>query len=387
MKKLFSLALAVVLAVSLLLVFPFENTYAAKDTNVKKLNYSMVPSMGAIKLKWKKKDVSCYQIYRVSFAKSDTTMDYVPFSKYKKVARISGKKTSWTDKKVKKNRYYAYVIRGYRKNKDSKVRVYDSYSKHSLHSEIPGLDKPEIFNDGDGENYTNSKDRIYLYVQRNYGVRPHGAVIYRKAAGSSKYSKITVKKMSSSKFTEGAEYRDSTVKPGKTYYYKARTWVKKNGKKKYSRYSKAVKISAVNYRGKYTVEPVTAAGTVNEFAVKVNSNKYNGVLTLKGIEDPDVYYCAEEDIKQTIKLTAYGSDGKTWIEVPSSGLKIKAGQSIYLKYAFTEGSGYFGGKTGSCSDVYMNNVVDYSGGGHHGGIVFALKLKEGTGSAYCDFLD
>ena len=127
-KKLLVLILAVVTAVSMVLVIPAESVSAAGSSKVKTLKYSMKPAMGSITLKWKKQNVSYYLIYRTGFnVKESWQIEPVPMSKYKRVKKVSGKKTSWKDKRVKNGQYYSYVIRGYKKSKGKTVLVYDTF--------------------------------------------------------------------------------------------------------------------------------------------------------------------------------------------------------------------------------------------------------------------
>ena len=97
---------------------------------------------------------------------------------------------------------------------------------------------------------------------------------------------IKVKDIEKGKFDCGKTYLDDTVRPGETYYYKAKTYVKRFGKKKYSPGSNTVKLSALNFEGKYAAKAMTAAGTVKEFSIRLVSDKYNGVLTLQSGGSP-----------------------------------------------------------------------------------------------------
>ena len=389
-KKLMVLILAVVTAVSMVLVIPAESVSAAGSPKVKVLKYKITPSMNSLKVSWKKqKNVSYYLIYKTEYNVKDIyKIEPVPMSKFKKVKKVSGKKTSWTDKKVKKGRYYNYVIRGYKKSKGKTRMVCNSFKPTATYYNCPGLQRPDIFDGGDGENYSNTRNKLYLYVQRTDGVRPDGVTIYRKAAGASKYKKIKAKKMEKGRFNIGSFYRDSSVKPGKTYSYKARTWVKKNGKKKYSPYSNVVTIPAVNHTGTYTVKAMTAAGTVKEFSVRMTSDKYNGILYLKGGAGTDgPLYEASAAGKlydnQKVALVSWSKDNKTWLGIPSAGLQVKAGQTVYLKFRFVSGSAKFLAGSGDFSDIdFMCENVAYMYNTLFGYSSIVIRLKEGKAYAY-----
>ncbi len=389
-KRLLTLLLAVMTALSMAMVLPATDAFAAGK--VKTINYKMVPYMSAIKVKWKKQNVSYYLIYRTEFkVKSVYEIEPVPMSAYKRVKKLSGSKAAWTDRNVKKNRYYDYVIRGYRKAKGRDKLVCTSYRKGVTNYQCPGLQRPDLINGGYGENYSNSKSRLYLYVQRTDGVTPTGAVIYRKAEGDSGYKKIKVSKAEKGSFKYGKTYADSSVTPGQTYYYKARTYVKTKKGNRYSSYSKAVKLSAVNFTGTYTVRAMTEPGTVEDFTIHMVSDEDNGVLTMEGgsgYEGP-VYMTktgSEDYGAQSISLEAYSDDGTTWMEIPPDGLIIKAGQAVWLRFRFSSGSGYFSAGSGEYSDIdFMYEKTSYAGSAGFGTTETVIKLKEGTATAFPDY--
>ena len=389
-KKLLVFLLVMITAVSMVLVIPTEEVSAAGK--VKTIKYTLTPSMKYIKVKWKKQKVSYYEIYRTQFrVKSIYDIEPVPLSRYTRIKKVSGRKSSWKDKKVKPNCYYDYVVKGFRKTRGKTVLVCSSYRPGTTYYQCPGLQKPDLFNGGYGESYVNSKNALYLYVQRTDGVTPSGAVIYRKARGESEYRKIKAKAVEKGRFRGGKTYKDTSVQPGKTYYYRARTYVKKNGKKKYSSYSDAVMLSALNFKGLYTVKAMTPAGKVKDFSIRMVSDRYNGVLTMqsgRGYEGP--VYSAKAGGKdygeQPVSLTAYSRDNKTWRAIPAGGLKISAGQTVYLKFRFTSGSGYFSAGSGEYSNIdFMYEKTSYVGSAGYGTTETVIRLKEGTASAFPDY--
>ena len=389
-KKLAILMLAATTALSMAPMMPTTDAHAAGK--VKKLKYTLNPAMKSIKVKWKKKKVSYYVIYRTEFkVKSIYQINPVPISRYKKVKKVSGKKSSWTDKKVKPNHYYDYVIKGYKKCGGKAKLVYNSYRPGATYYQCPGLQQPDLINGGYGENYSNSKDRLYLYVQRTDGVRPAGVVIYRSEKEQSGYKKIKARKVEKGKFEYGSFYADTTVSPGKTYYYKARTYVVKKGRKLYSPYSESLMLPALNFTGKYSVKAMTAAGKVKEFVVRMVSDRYNGELTLKRdpVDEKPVYMtrAGKKDYgNQEVALAAYSKDNKTWMAIPKDGLKVTAGQTVYLKFRFVSGSGFFSAGEGDWSDLdFMYDNTSYAGSAGFGATATRLDLKAGTATAFPDY--
>ena len=392
-KRLLVLLLVIVTAVSMGPAMSAENVSAAGK--VQAIKYSLVPAMKSIKVKWNKpqnRKVSYYVIYRTEFRVKDIyDIEPVPMSDYKKVKKVAGWKSAWKDREVRQGCYYDYVIRGYRKTGGKAKLVCDSYRPGATYYQCPGLQRPDLIDGGYGENYCNSKSKLYLYVQRTDGMTPSGVAIFRKAKGESEYQKINVKDIEKGKFDCGKTYLDDTVRPGETYYYKAKTYVKRFGKKKYSPASNTVKLSALNFEGKYAAKAMTAEGTVKEFSIRLVSDKYNGVLTLQsgaGFEGP-VYATIDggKDYgQQRITLKSYSKDNKNWSAIPSDGLQITAGQTVYLKFRFDSGSGYFSAGSGEESAIdFMYEKTAYAGSAAFGTTETVIKLKEGTASAFPDY--
>ena len=74
--------LAVIIAAAMSFTIPVEQVSAAGGTKVKTLKYSMKPAIGSITVKWKKKKVSYYLIYRTEFnVKESWQIDPVPMGK------------------------------------------------------------------------------------------------------------------------------------------------------------------------------------------------------------------------------------------------------------------------------------------------------------------
>ena len=389
-SKISIILIAAAVMISMTLVFPANTSFAASK-KVKHINITTSPTMKTIKLKWKhKKGVRQYVIYRKLVESNPYITDY-KMSEYEKIGKVKvragKKKYTYKDKKVEKNQYYAYVLKAYKKKKGRKYLAYTSYQEGVMEYDCCGLQEPELLNGGYGENYMNGKNRTYLYVQRVSGVEPSSAVLYRKAKGQSKYKKIKVKKVEAGSFGCGMFYRDSSVKPGKIYYYKAKTVKKKKGKKYYSKASNTVRIPAVNFLAYYDVESVTAPGEVGFFIIKISSAKYNGKLTLA--HEAQASYSTEgnaaEDGKMLL-LSQYSKGGKTWKTIPAKGLNIKAGQTRYLKFVSSDSENVnFGGNATEQSNLFMESAdVEYDGPGN-GFTQLDLDLVQGSGTAYMEW--
>lgn len=107
-KKIISLILMFIMIGELM----FTSMPAAKASGYLEIK-ATATSMTSVKITWKaQKGVTQYKIYRATENKNGNV------GKYKVVATISGNKKSYTDKKLKAEKTYSYMVRGY-KNKKS----------------------------------------------------------------------------------------------------------------------------------------------------------------------------------------------------------------------------------------------------------------------------
>ena len=213
------------------------------------ITYSATSNINSLKIQWKKRaNVKKWVIYRADITdivQSDFSKD-ADLSRYKKIKKLSGKTTSFVDKKVKRHHYYEYLIEGYKKSNGKYKLAYSTYlgevPGEILSFDCPGLSRPDLLNGGTGEDYSNSSKKIYLYVEPRTGMDPRGVVVYRKDKNETKYKKIKVKKVEKGKFSP--VYLDTNVKSGMEYRYKVKTYRKVGKKKYYSKASKPVAIIA-----------------------------------------------------------------------------------------------------------------------------------------------
>ena len=409
MRKHFCKILTVLMAVALIAgvlpgdLFRADASFAASKS-VKHFSVYMKPAMKSMKVTWKKPKktkVSFYKIYRVE-VKGDWYMDDKPIpalSDYKKIAKVSGKKKSYTDKKVKSGKTYAYVVQGYKKKGKKAKLVCTTYSSDDMTYETAGLAKPDLINGGYGEFHSNDLHNLYIYVNLYNGVKPSGVQVYRKSASDPQYRKMNLKTPEGKKLKALDDIHDNTVKPGEVYTYKARTWKKVGKKTYYSSYSDEFTLAAVHMHGKYTVETLTAPGDTSEIRFKITSDKYNGVTTFRQVtmedyEDDgyyDNYYYYKKDGKTgeyppLAGKSMYSKDGVTWTLIPKNGVDIKAGESICLSVGLYGGPHYFAGNTGTASVLFLQGGEGavYHGSGN-GATNLEVDFIEGTARAFVDF--
>ena len=145
--------------------------------------------------------------------------------------------------------------------------------------------------------------------------------------------------------------------------------------------------------------------TKRTFAIQVTSGAFNGVTTF----DSQFWakYTVQKDKQNKANVfSAYligyqkqeDGDGQ-WQDIPKKGVRIKAGESILLKYKLTAFEGYdenadpdtevfFGGSDAVISELFMDQTesggATYHGSGN-GTTIMTLNLVSGKGKAYCDY--
>lgn len=291
-----------------------------------------------VSIKWNKKSVDKYMIYRAVYDSKSGEL-----SKYKKIAVISGEKSSYTDKKVKKNNQYYYVLKGYKNNRlkyrgENNVTAGLAYCAWDEYISTSG---------------TQSPTEISLLGYTYAGMKPDGFKIYRSENGS-KFKRIrTVKNKS-----YGLEYSDRTVEPGHTYSYRFRSYRVIDNQTIYGAYSEIYTVSAVHSVGQYTGEIIAREGKVKSIILKLTPrDSYNGAL---GISDStygdficgsdDIRYIEQggyvydnEDVEYAVSLHAvqYSLDGKKWIRLKDSCIQLPGEGPVYIRlqpFASEDGS-------------------------------------------------
>ena len=189
--------------------------------------------------------------------------------------------------------------------------------------------------------YTATADCISLHW---YALdQAEGVLIYRASSAKGTFKQIAKVKQSSE---AGTEYEDKTVKPGKTYYYKARPYMTYKGKIIKGKLTGISKKKAAYYR------PTTAAVTVTQtgekeilFQITMDApgfdaeffcegeGKYEELGTLELMQSW-ISGKALEQRRTELKVTGLGTDGMTYAE--SGSIKVAPGGTVYLKAAAGE---------------------------------------------------
>lgn len=323
MKRIITIMLTIALVASMLAFVP--DTASAKR---QEMDAKVTGQLNSIKVKWKKiKKAKKYQIYRVSSKKYNTRTKK---KGYKKIATI--KKTKYIDKKVKKNKYYAYYIKAI--NKKGKVITNNFYDYPDFRCK--GLEKPEFYNDNEVDVLCNHKKITLSISEGNMGFFPKSLKyeFYRKEVNEKSFKKINIKK-------DNDYWTDNNVVPLKTYTYKIRSYYKKGKKTYYSKFSGTKTIQAFDRKAEFDIESLTPSGTYKPGGLEI-------VLKIKKTSQysSDVYVyraagsyegCAknkEEHMEEnyfTMYMSDYSLDNSSWKQIGDNGLKLELGRTYYLK--------------------------------------------------------
>ncbi len=386
----------IMLAAAIVLLTPAEASAKSKSFEVK-----LKPTMKTIKVTWPKiKGAVKYKVYR-----ADVTdvmwndQDYPDLSKFKKVKTNKGKsKTRFIDKKVKKDRYYTYVIKAFNKREK---QIACNYDPVNMPADCKSLSVPFLSNVGYGEDYANSPKKLYLGIMSGQGgVSGIGAsvVVYRKAAGDKAYRKIDTFRL---KHDYQITYADKTVSPGVTYTYQVQLYKKSGGKKYWSRRSAPLTIPAVNFTAHYTMKSLTPAGIYEGLdqleitLVMANAGKYNGaatILTGRSWNGTEEYYCDDAGGKTHwygLQFTQYSLDNVTWNKIPAKGVRLPGKDPLYLKAVLLRGEDpvliYAGSEKGRLSSINSEDgLMNYAGPGS-GYTNVRFDLAAGTGRLYNEY--
>jgi len=167
----------------------------------------------SIKLSWKKvAGATSYEVYRKApGAKS-----------YKKVATVSAKKTSYTDKKLKTNKPYAYKVRVTCVAGDTTTR--GAFSKAVKAKPVPAT--PTKF-----KSKQTGPDALLVSWNKVSGATGYQCV--QKVPGSKDFYVIRT--------TKNSAFLNIDLTKGGTYYYKVRAYKIVDGKRVYGKFSKVMR--------------------------------------------------------------------------------------------------------------------------------------------------
>lgn len=311
-KKIISILIMCLLVVEL----TFSTIPVKAETGYFELT-ATAASVSEVRLTWNsQKNISQYKIYRAVEDPEQGT------GKYKLIAKISGKRKSYTDKKLKQEQSYSYIVKSYK----NKKLVSESYA-----SAYTGL--VCTFDDYQHAEAARSPKFISLKLHSEGGIKPTGYIIYRKEMGIKGYKKIaTVKKNA-----YNLVYKDKTVTAGKKYRYKVKTYLTVGKKKYYSALTDFEQMSAINQTGKYTVRiDSSIACKDNQTVYKITSKKYNGTVKLNTYGEIRIEQNNGTSMEPAFDIISYKrTDGK-WKKCKEyQQISLKANETIWIKVQST----------------------------------------------------
>lgn len=402
MKKLLFKSVAVLIALTFVFSFTVENdnnVYAKK----KKIVMYALPSINNIKIKvMEGKNASYYKIYKATFSKKYAENKLpdiyrIPKKKYKFLKKTS--KKVYVDKKVKKNNYYCYIVKGFNK-KGKCIEKYDERCYSYCLRRIGKLDTPNLFCDsydseGIASGVCSSKKLEMVCDSDCYGPCATGFILYRKEEGKKEFKKLYKKKYDFGS-SYGGNYgwiKDKTVKAYHKYSYKIKYYIKTKKKTYYSKMSNDIKLWAVNsspnLKIKSMTDPFIWDLKVNplgkhDFVIKLSDSEGDGTTKIYSggghysINDRGAYYVCKE----------YSFNNNDWNTFPDKGIYLPKKKPIYLKCEFIREEYYYGDIDYVIFDptdksTYMSYTSFYYEGptGLYGDEAQFL-LGKGTGSVY-----
>ena len=146
------------------------------------------------------------------------------------------------------------------------------------------------------------------------------------------------KNRNNQKSVTSLSYKDKTVKAGKTYRYKVRTYLKVGKKKYYSAFTDYEQISATNRSGKYTFKFDNSVKCAdNETVYKITSKAYNDTLKLYDNAVLTIELDDGSTIETGVDIISYRKGDGTWKKYKSNqSLTLKANETLRLKVRATQ---------------------------------------------------
>ncbi|MCR5793032.1 MAG: hypothetical protein K6G65_07670 [Lachnospiraceae bacterium] len=349
--------LAVIIALSS--GFLVKNADAQKKAKGAEAAYEMlevkenVKSFKKTTISWKKKKVDEYVIYKIKAGK-----------KPKKVAKIPGKRTSYTVK-TSKDKNYGFKIEGRKYKKGTKKLIYHCVGEAYFYSGVTTLEwnrsmvsEPKYFE--------KSTEMIRMsLMDYNTGMKPDGYVIYRKVSGEEtfeKYKTIKKNKKGKLKYT----WEDNNVQAHQTYVYMAQSYKKIGKKYYYGVCCDGYTCSAVRKSAKFSI---TGEAEGKEPILKLKGVKDNGKTILDGAFF-NIGYFSKNNKKERYVLKEISIDGTNWFTAEEVGdlekkLIIEGNESFWLKFNkeknSPEYSKYEGGTIEYDGDPFVLTIDPYMG--------------------------
>ena len=321
------------------------------------------PKMNSIVIKWpKKKKAVKYIIYRTTFKYQEPGVEYKSpkKSKFKKVKATSI--NSFKDYKVKKNKYYIYYINAI----GSKGSVISSSYKEDVENAYcKALERPYIYSNGNGEDYTNDSKHLNLTIRPgSWGYLPkkYKYQIFRRLKNEKKFKKIATVKNTVECFC------DTKIKATKTYVYKVRSYYKKGKKKYYSKFSNTETMSAFDFSTSFKIQTLTKSGVYDQDELEVFLKLYDYKKTAADsyLLNQAVDYLSTDSkgnrYQLEIFMHEYSYDQKNWKIIPTDGIKIPRTKPIYIKAILSKGREKAIVFAGDDKANYSESLVDAEGG-------------------------
>ena len=260
-------------------------------------NTFKIKNYKTIELSWGKKSVDGYKIYR----KTGT-------GKYTCIQTIKDKSTvSFKDTAVKPKNTYTYRIRGY-----VSVNGKNYYSKYtSVNTAELKMAKPQL-----KKAYVSGGKKIKVTWKRDS--KADGYYIYRATSKKGTYKKVkTITK------NKTVSWSDTSIKTGKTYYYKIRSFVKASTGTKSSSYSTVFSVKTA------LKTPAVTSVTASKGKVKLKWKKDSNAAGYK------IYRATSKNGKYKVVKKLTKNSTLSWTDKT-----VKTGKKYYYKiraYSINQG--------------------------------------------------
>ena len=260
-------------------------------------NTFKIKNYKTIELSWGKKSVDGYKIYR----KTGT-------GKYTCIQTIKDKSTvSFKDTTVKPKNTYTYRIRGY-----VSVNGKNYYSKYtSVNTAELKMAKPQL-----KKAYVSGGKKIKVTWKRDS--KADGYYIYRATSKKGTYKKVkTITK------NKTVSWSDTSIKTGKTYYYKIRSFVKASTGTKSSSYSTVFSVKTA------LKTPAVTSVTASKGKVKLKWKKDSNAAGYK------IYRATSKNGKYKVVKKLTKNSTLSWTDKT-----VKTGKKYYYKiraYSINQG--------------------------------------------------
>ena len=219
--------------------------------------------------------------------------------RYKEYGEVSAKKGKFTIKGLKPGKDYYYYFVGL----DGDKELYAEYGRIGTMPTVPDIN---------GSGF--SKDSIAVPFSTWSNNNQDGMFVYRKNRNGIfvKIGEVT---------TDGENYIDKNVQAGRSYTYKARSYMKIDGKTYYSLYTDEVTVNAVNKEAKIKI----SVDKKDKSVIKIeSSDMYNGIIS-------DWDTCFNNDPK-LYGIKQYSLDGVKWINTDGTDIPaLSPKKTIYFR--------------------------------------------------------